>query len=66
MKNAFFSGIQADTKKDSDDSDDEKKQDNQPVNDMNLLDFDAGPASNTGNEPATSGNLLDDMFSGPS
>ena len=69
MKNAFFSGIQGDTKKDSDDSDAEESQKKQePVNEMNLLDFDAGPATTTASqEPAAnSGNLLDDMFGGQS
>lgn len=42
MKNALFSGIS--TKKDdsSDDDDNKKTAEAQPVNEMNLLDFDSG------------------------
>ena len=45
MKNALFSGITA--KKDSDDSDEDKKKDQpveEPAGEVNLLDFDAGPS----------------------
>lgn len=57
MKNALFSGISA--KKDEE-SEDEKKVD-EPAGEVNLLDFDSGPAQATAPEapPTTTGDLLD-------
>ena len=70
MKNALFSGISSAKKDDSSDSDDDKKQPPkaEPANEINLLDMDSGQPDLLGGTttataaPATSGNLLDDMF----
>lgn len=53
MKNALFSGISA---KKSEESEDEKKVDEQPAGEVNLLDFDSGPAVATA--PTTTDDLL--------